>query len=324
MLYPLKFRPIYKDKIWGGNSLKSVLGKDIPSDRIGESWEISDHDDDTSIIENGSLAGKSLHEVFLDNPKDLMGERLASRYEDKFPLLIKLIDAKDKLSVQVHPDDEYASKNENGSFGKSEAWYIVHAEPGAFIIAGLSKKMDREMFEKAIQSGKVEECVHKLPVKAGDFIYIPAGRIHAIMPGILINEIQQNSDITYRVFDWNRMDDSGKPRDLHVRQSLETINFKDAQVTTGKPVAVHSDKTILIENSLFTIEKLFVQDECKASTKNDNSFHAYTVIRGSGSVEHAGDSIPVSQGESFLVPYSIGDYKLKGGSSDFSLIRTYI
>lgn len=324
MLYPFKLKPIYKDKIWGGSSLKTVLGKQIPSERIGESWEISDHDEDTSIIANGSLAGKSLHDIFIGHSVELMGERLASRYADKFPILIKFIDAKDKLSVQVHPDDQYASLHENGSFGKSEAWYIVHAEPGAFIIAGLDRKMSRQEFEESLKSGKVEECVHKLPVKSGDFIYIPAGRIHAIMPGILINEIQQNSDITYRVFDWNRLDDAGKPRALHVRQSLETINFRDAQVQVGKPVASYPDRIILVENGFFTIEKLSVRNTQGANTKPDNSFHAYTVIRGKGEVQASATTLAVEQGDSFLVPYSVGEYRLEPRSDDFDLIRTHI
>jgi mannose-6-phosphate isomerase len=324
MLYPLKLNPIYKEKIWGGANLKTVLGKNIPSDRIGESWEISDHDEDTSTIANGPLAGKSLHDIFTGQPVELMGERLASRYPERFPVLIKFIDAKDKLSVQVHPDDEYASLHERGSYGKSEAWYIVHAEPGAFIIAGLERKMTRQEFEEALKSGKVEECVHKLPVKSGDFIYIPAGRIHAIMPGILINEIQQNSDITYRVYDWNRTDDAGKPRELHVRQSLETINFRDAKVQVGKPVAEYSDRTILVENAFFTIEKLYVRKTQGVKTTLDNSFHAYTVIRGKGEVLGSGMSLVVEKGESFLVPYSVGEYVLEPRSEDFELIRTHI
>lgn len=224
MLYPLTFHPIFKERVWGGRSLETLYEKSLPPGvRIGESWEISDRPGDVSVIANGPLAGKDLRWLMEHHERDLLGN--AKPLNGRFPLLVKLLDAQEKLSLQVHPPAQKAP--ELGGEPKTELWYIAQAAPGAELYVGLKRDVTREAFEKRIQTGDVADCFHRLPVKAGDAMFLPSGRVHAIGPGLVIFEIQQNSDTTYRVFDWNRVGLDGKPRELHVAQSLASIDFSD-------------------------------------------------------------------------------------------------
>jgi mannose-6-phosphate isomerase len=223
-LYPLTFHPILKERVWGGRTLESAYAKPLPPGlRIGESWEISDRPGDVSVIANGPLAGKDLRWLMEHYQRELLGG--IKPLNGRFPLLIKLLDAREKLSVQVHPPASAAA--ELGGEPKTEMWHIAQAEPGAEIYAGLKRGVTREVFEKKIQTGDVADCIHRLRVKSGDAMFLPSGRIHAIGAGLVIFEIQQNSDTTYRVFDWNRLGLDSKPRELHVRQSLASIDFGD-------------------------------------------------------------------------------------------------
>jgi mannose-6-phosphate isomerase len=223
--YPLKFEPIYKQRIWGGQRLREVFGKDLPASvRIGESWELVDLPDDKSVIANGELAGLTLHSVIEQYPKEITGDE---DFSLPFPLLIKILDAEDVLSVQVHPDPETCRRMGKGE-PKTECWYIISAEPGAVIYKGLKKGVTKERFAEAIEKGTVAETLVKVPVSAGECHFLPAGTAHSIGPGLLIAEIQTPSDTTYRVFDFNRVDDAGKARELHVAEALESINFNQS------------------------------------------------------------------------------------------------
>ena len=220
--YPLKFEPIYKQRIWGGQKLQTVFGKDLPAgEKIGESWELADLPEDKSVIANGELAGLTLHSAIEQYPKEITGDE---NFPLPFPLLIKILDAEDVLSVQVHPDPETCRRMGKGE-PKTECWYIIAAEPGAVIYKGLNKGVTKEQFTEAIEKGTVAETLIKIPVSAGECHFLPAGTAHAIGPGLLVAEIQTPSDTTYRVFDWNRLDDVGRARELHITEALESINF---------------------------------------------------------------------------------------------------
>ncbi len=221
-LYPLKFKPIYKQRIWGGQKLREIFGKDLPpSEKIGESWELADLPNDKTLIANGELIGQTLQAAIKKYPKEITGNK---NFAGGFPLLIKFLDAQDILSVQVHPDEETCLRMSTGE-PKTECWYIIAAQSGAVIYKGLKKGVTKEQFAQAINKGTVAELLVKIPVQAGQCHFLPAGTAHAIGKGLLIAEIQMPSDTTYRIFDWNRVDDTGKPRLLHVKEALESIHF---------------------------------------------------------------------------------------------------
>jgi mannose-6-phosphate isomerase len=231
--YPLKFRPIYKQRIWGGRKLAEVFGKELPpGQKIGESWELADLPQDKSAIANGELAGRTLRSANETYPREITGD---TSFAGPFPLLVKLLDCQDILSVQVHPDPQTCRRLGAGE-PKTECWYIISAEPDAVIYKGVKKGVTKEQFAEAIEKGTVADTLAKVPVAAGECHFLPAGTAHAIGPGLLIAEIQTPSDTTYRVFDWNRVDDAGKARELHIEQALESIHFDvsgdDLPVTT--------------------------------------------------------------------------------------------
>src|ERR1043166_7595472 len=257
MLYPLTFRPIFKERIWGGRKLQQLYEKALPpSVPIGESWEISDRPGDVSVIANGPLAGKDLRWLLEHDAEALLGP--AKLPGNRFPLLIKLLDAREKLSLQVHPPVHKTV--ELGGEPKTEMWYIADAAPGAELFVGLSRGVTRAKFERKIRNGTVADCVHRVPVRAGDAMFLPSGRVHAIGAGLVIFEIQQNSDTTYRVFDWNRAGLDGKPRELHVAQSLQSIDFNDFEpslvpaMTPSKPRNKHRWRR-LVRDPLFVVEE---------------------------------------------------------------------
>jgi mannose-6-phosphate isomerase len=224
MLYPLTFRPIFKERVWGGRNLERLYKKSIaPGVPIGESWEISDRPGDVSVIANGPLAGKDIHWLMEHHAKEILGD--APSANGRFPLLIKILDAEETLSLQVHPPAHKAS--ELGGEPKTEMWYIANAKPSAQLYVGLKRGVTRDVFEQKIKAGEVTDCFHRVSVKPGDVMFLPSGRVHAIGGGLVIFEIQQNSDTTYRVFDWNRVGLDGKPRDLHIHESLASIDFED-------------------------------------------------------------------------------------------------
>ncbi len=254
MLYPLIFHPIFKERVWGGRNLERLYRKPLPPGvPIGESWEISDRPTDTSVIANGPLAGRDLRWLVENQQKELFGRSLKGN--DRFPLLVKILDAQERLSLQVHPPAHRA--RELGGEPKTEMWYIASAQPGAELYVGLKRGVDRRQFEQHLRAGSVEQCFHRVPVRTGDAIFLPSGRVHAIGAGLVIFEIQQNSDTTYRVFDWNRLGLDGKPRPLHVEESLASIDFSDFE--PGLISSPWSGSGVLrvrqlVADPLFTIE----------------------------------------------------------------------
>ncbi|MCO5052685.1 MAG: class I mannose-6-phosphate isomerase [Verrucomicrobiae bacterium] len=259
-LYPLTFQPIFKERIWGGRNLERLYGKHLPPARpIGESWEISDRPDDVSVIANGAFAGRELHWLLENHRTDLLGDvPLAA---GRFPLLIKLLDAQQKLSLQVHPPAAQAAKLRGDP--KTEMWFVADAASGAELYAGLKRGISRTNFERQLADGSVADCFHRVLVRAGDTMFLPSGRVHAIGAGLVIFEIQQNSDTTYRVFDWNRVGLDGKLRELHLSQSLASIDFNDfepALVKAEEIVAGNLSRRELVRDPLFTVEQYRVID----------------------------------------------------------------
>ena len=320
MYYPLRFKPVFKDYIWGGRSLED-LGKILPREgRVAESWEISAHPHGMSVISNGMLAGISLADAGRKLGGRLLGNQVPESYQRRFPLLVKLIDANDRLSVQVHPDDAYARRFENGESGKNEMWYVVFAKPGARLIAGLAPGVTRDTFAASIADGTCLEMLHEIPVQAGDAINIPAGLVHAIGEGLLICEIQQNADTTYRVYDYDRRDSNGQTRPLHIEKALDVIDFcRSGPVPLLRGLVIETTgltRRALVLNRHFYVEELQVSG--RAVLNSDGSrFRTVTVIAGKGGIAYRSEaghqlSEPLFAGDSLLVPASLGPWELTG------------
>lgn len=319
MYYPLFFKPVYKEIIWGGRNLESAFGRELPPGNIAESWEVCCHKNGTSVISEGTLSGKSLTELMKEDKLGILGSK--NLYLDRFPLLIKFLDANDKLSVQVHPDNEYSLRVE-GDLGKAEMWYILDARPDARLIYGTKPGVAREDFEKAAIRGNLEDCLNFVPVKKGDTIYIPAGTLHAILDGIILAEIQQNSDTTYRIYDWNRVDKNGKSRELHISKALDVINFDfKGEITT--PVHHNHNgysSSTLVSCEFFTVKKIDISTEYADRTKGD-TFFIFTSTSGSGKVVHNKGEYVIKSGTTFLIPASMGEFKIIG---ELTLLKSYL
>jgi mannose-6-phosphate isomerase len=307
---PLKFKPIFMERIWGGTALKERFGFNIPEgEKIGELWTVSDNRTAVSVIDGGEFDGKKISDVALEFAESLYGK--GKRYE-RFPLLIKIIDAQDKLSVQVHPDDDYARKHENGDLGKTEMWYIIDAKPGAKLVCGLKEGTTKEEFIKLLKEERLEECLKEVEVKAGDVVYIPAGMVHAIGEGILICEIQQNSDLTYRVYDYNRVDEKGRKRELHIEKALDVINFElksDKIVPVFEKVKGGSIAKA-VESQYFNVHIVHLEGQMEFETLN--GFEALTAVEGALEVEWEKGTKLVKAGETIVVPASLNKYRVKG------------
>jgi len=313
LLYPLKFIPIYKKYLWGGRNMESKLHRNIPDGKIAESWDICCRDDGMSIVSNGNLMGKSLSSIVKRYGEDLLGTDVCNGSYKIFPLLIKIIDANDKLSVQVHPDDSYAVKNGECS-GKTEMWYIIDAKPGAKLVYGLKENMTKDEFIKAINNRDIKNVLNEVPVLPGSVFYIPAGTVHALLDGILVAEIQQNSNTTYRIYDWDRVDSGGNPRELHIEKALDVINF-DFHPMDEELAVVHdfegSKIKELVNSSYFSVEEVEVDTTYKEST-DGSRFFIYMVISGKGYIEFLNGAEDVGAGETILIPASMGSFEIKG------------
>ena len=314
LLYPLTFQPIFKERVWGGRNLERLYGKQLPPEAvIGESWEVSDRPGDVSVITNGPLAGKDLHWLVEHHRADLLGD---SKLEaGRFPLLVKLLDARDALSLQVHPPAQKAAELHGDP--KTEMWFIAAADPGAQLHVGLQRGVTRAGFERKIKDGSVAECFHHVPVQAGDAMFLPSGRVHAIGAGLVIFEIQQNSDTTYRVFDWNRVGLDGKSRELHIAQSLASIDFNDfepALVSGEEIVGPNFRRRQLVNYPLFRVEQFKVQSD-KAIELRGSLMQILGVVSGQLRVNDpaTGGSGPVLRAGQFcLLPAALPAVKLFG------------
>lgn len=305
MLYPLKFTPILKERIWGGDKLKQVFGKNIPAgiEHCGESWELSGVDGSVSVVENGFLAGNSLQELCEIYMADLMGGKIFDKFGDEFPLLFKLIDANDVLSIQVHPNDDVAAQRHH-AYGKTEMWYVIDAEHDAQLISGFNRNVEKAEYLQKLNEGNLVDILNFENVKAGDAFFIPAGRVHAIGKGILLAEIQQTSDITYRIFDWNRVDSSGKSRELHTDLALDVIDFN--RVENAKINTSTSNSEQITTCNYFTVNRLLVDKKRERDYNFIDSFVVYICVEGEVTVEYGGEACEtLKKGETMLIPAEI-------------------
>jgi len=296
-VYPLKFGPIYKERIWGGNKLREVFGREMPrGKRIGESWELADLPADKSKIVNGELAGETIESVIRKYMKEITG---AEQFKLPFPLLIKLLDCGDVLSVQVHPDDATCKRMGKGDF-KTECWYIIQAQPGAVIYKGLKEGTIKEQLAQAIEDGTVERLLVKVPVKVGECHFLPAGTPHAIGAGLLIAEIQTPSDTTYRVFDWNRVDDKGKPRPLHIEEALESIHFDPSRDNLSVASVGR-----LVDSDCFKVDKGHQARSCEMLL-TAGKMKTIMIMSGFGTIAGKGTTVEFRAGDTILVPAAYG------------------
>lgn len=316
-LYPLKFGIIYKHYIWGGRNLENI-GKVINNNEIvAESWEISDHEEDVSIVKSGALAGRSLRDLV-----GLYGENIcAETGTARFPLLIKYLDANKRLSVQVHPDDEYTRAHESPTEpGKNECWFIMEASPGAELIMGIKKGVTKKAFEQLINENKITEGLNRVPVSKGDFIHIKTGTVHALLEGIMVCEIQQNSDTTYRLYDWGRKGQDGKPRPLHIQKALDVINFPSGSGYEKymKDIVISYDKSSintahsLIRGKYFNIDYLHYEKGFELSL-GEYHFHTLNILNGNGIIIYSEGTVPIQKGETILIPRPVQSYIINTG-----------
>ncbi|AFM69408.1 mannose-6-phosphate isomerase, class I [Enterococcus hirae] len=305
MQEPMFLKPVFQEKIWGGSRLRSVFGFDIPNDKIGEDWAISAHPHGVSVVENGEYQGQKLDELW-QNHKELFGNPT----ELVFPLLIKILDAEDELSVQVHPDDAYGMKHE-GELGKTECWYIIDAEPGAEIIYGHHAKTREELAEM-IQEGRWDDLLKKVPVKKGDFFYVPSGTIHAIGKGIMILETQQSSDTTYRVYDYDRKDANGNTRELHIQQSIDvtTVPAITPQIQMKEVRKGNSSIVTYLETEFFNVYEWDIKGI--TSFKKQAPYTLATVIDGAGELVVNEKIYPLTKGASFILPNDVTEWTVQG------------
>ena len=312
MLYPLRFEPLYRRYIWGGHRLKSVLQKPIGDQAAAESWEIVDHGDDQSVVKFGDLAGQSLRQLIETHGDALLGVEVAKQVasdhvpaylQNRFPLLLKFLDANRALSIQVHPDDAFGATLDPPDLGKTEAWYVLAAEEGAKIYAGLKEGVDRAKFETAVADGKTEDVMHSFEPSVGDCVFIPAGTMHAIGEGLMIAEIQQASDTTFRVYDWGRVGDDGKSRPLHIEQSVAATDFArgPVQPTVAKEVGANVQELVNCDKFVMRRHRL----SASTTIGGDGKVRILAVIEGSLEVQNDPSGQPLDLGQTMLLPASL-------------------
>ena len=322
-LYPLKFKTIFKDKIWGGEKIKTVLGKDCaPLPNCGETWEISGVTGNVSEVAEGALAGKSLQELLKTYQGKLVGERVYQRYGNEFPLLVKFIDANDDLSIQVHPDDTLAQKRHN-SFGKTEMWYIMQADDEAELTVGFNQPMSRAKYLDYFEEGKLMSILNEEEVQEGDVFFLPAGRVHSIGKGILLAEIQQTSDVTYRIYDFERKDDQGKTRELHVEQALDAIDYQEYEEYKTLYESKENDVVEMVSSPYFITSRLQYNKNTTRNYEGRDSFTIYVCVDGEADILSNGERYPIRKGEAYLLPASVQQVEL-ATSSGFTLLESYV
>jgi mannose-6-phosphate isomerase len=317
-IYPLQFDPILKDRIWGGKKLNSELNKPITSDITGESWEISTVEGDVSVISKGTFKGISLDELIDNFPSEVLGTSVFDQFGKQFPLLFKYLDAKTDLSIQVHPNDELAKKRHN-SFGKTEMWYIMQADEDARIIVGFKENSNSQQYVTHLENNTLLDILDEVKVKTGDVFFLETGTVHAIGAGLLVAEIQQTSDITYRLYDFDRVDSEGNKRELHVELALDAINYNkvETQKVYSKDVNVSNE---MVDCPYFTTNYLNLSGEFKVS-KSATSFTVYMCTEGNFQIEYNQVHYQYSKGDTILIPSVMTDFKLSGNAT---LLEIYI
>lgn len=330
MLYPLTFEPIFKDKIWGGQKIKTVLGKDFagapdrPLPNCGETWEVSDVEGNVSVVREGNLQGKSLHELVEQYKGELVGEHVYAQYGDRFPLLIKFIDANDDLSIQVHPNDELAKQRGVG-FGKTEMWYIIQADEGAKLNSGFNREVSKEEYVKAVADNTIQDLLNIEDVKAGDVFFLPAGRVHYIGKGLLLAEIQQTSDTTYRIYDFDRVDQTtGKTRELHTDLAVDAIDYHHYDDYKTEYEKKLNESVNAVTSDYFVTNVLNFDQEVLHDYTHIDSFVVLICVAGALTVEtEGGYKVPLKMGQCVLIPASINTVTLVP-DGDMTVLETYV
>ncbi|MDH5414919.1 MAG: class I mannose-6-phosphate isomerase [Flavobacteriaceae bacterium] len=321
--YPIKFRPILKKRIWGGDKLVKVLNKKSQKINIGESWELSGVEGDTSIVVNGKLKGKSLQYLMSTYKSSLVGKKVYKKFGERFPLLIKFIDAREALSIQLHPDDKLAKERHN-SLGKTEMWYVMDADKEGNLIVGFKKNVTKEQYLEHLKNKSLLEIMNVDQVKKGDVYFIPAGRVHAIGAGVLLAEIQQTSDITYRVYDWNRVDDNGRSRELHTELALDAIDYNAREQYKTNYNKTLNKSSNIIDCKYFTSNIISIEGEMDFDHSNKDSFVIYICVEGIVSIEfHMNKKVKLKKGETVLIPAELDNITIASkGLSE--LLEVYI
>jgi len=321
-LYPLKFKTIFKEKLWGGQKIKEILGKDygdLPN--CGETWELSGVKDNISVVENGSLEGKDLVSLIEEYKGDLVGGRVYEKFGNEFPLLIKFIDANQDLSIQVHPDDTLA-KERHGGFGKTEMWYVMQADENAKLISGFNRKLDKESYLEYFKNGKILDILNTEFVQKDDVFFLPAGRVHTIGKGLLIAEIQQTSDITYRIYDFDRKNDAGNKRELHVEESLDAIDFNYHEEYKTQYEEELNEPANLISCDYFTTNKYVLNQPLKLLNSKE-SFTIYIGLEGKSEIRFEDSSYAFGKGDVYLLPAQIENIEIIP-NSNVKFLETFI
>ncbi|MUH37901.1 class I mannose-6-phosphate isomerase [Zobellia amurskyensis] len=300
-MHPLKFNPILKERLWGGTKLKDVLGKPIENDITGESWELSTVPGDISVVSNGNLAGASLQDLIEKDPESVLGKSVYKRFGTDFPILIKFIDAKQDLSIQLHPNDELAKKRHN-SFGKTEMWYVMDADDDASLIVGFNKDVSKEEYAKSIENDTLLDLLNYEKVKEGDTFFINTGKIHAIGAGVLLAEIQQTSDVTYRVFDFNRKDKNGNLRELHTEQALDAIDYNKKDDFKVDYKNEKNTVNEMVDCPYFKTDFLDLNTGLSQDVTDRDSFTIFMCVGGSATIANENGSVEIKKGETTLLP----------------------
>ena len=311
-LYPLKFQPVFKYRMWGGEKLKTVLNKEYSERSIGESWEISDVKDDETIVLNGTLKGNTIQQLISEFGAYLLGTHVYEKFGKNFPLLIKFIDAKTPLSIQVHPSDKLA-RARHDSFGKNEMWYVMQADKEAELIAGFQKKVTKQDYVNILDKGEILEVLHSQKVNAGDVFNIPTGRIHSIGAGVLLAEIQQTSDITYRIYDYNRVDaKTGVKRELHTEFALDAIDYTVEDSYTTTYTTSENKSECLVHTPYFKTNILELEGTIQENHSSKDSFVIYMCVEGKAVLNYEEEAFSLNTGETILLPASLGEFSLTG------------
>lgn len=325
-LYPLKFKPILKEKIWGGNKLATVLNKPQGNlQNIGESWELSGLGEDVSVVSNGFLQDNTIEELIEVYMGDLVGDAVFSKFGTTFPLLFKFIEASDNLSIQVHPNDDVA-RERHGSFGKTELWYIVEAEKDAKLVPGFSCPMDKQKYLEHFSNGTLRDIIKWEEARPGDVFFIPAGRIHSIGPNILLAEIQQSSDVTYRIYDWDRVDANGKGRELHTDWAVDSIDYSFSKEYRVAYSINKNNSSNIAQCDYFTVNVLDFDKNIEIDYGRLDSFVVYMAVEGKTLICSPGldEPVEVEKGETVLIPAEMKEIELKPLAGESKLLEIYI